>query len=149
MLLIPLVALVIACTTCNTTTTLPSTSTESAGSTPAAQANPGDFLLYSDDSGKAGSQIDSFPTTQHKLHFSTEVDALNSGQKVRWVFTAVAAGNLKNKQVGELTLNVPLDGVTKLSAALTSDTGWPSGLYKVELYIDGSLLKSGEFLIAK
>lgn len=149
-LLIPLASLIIACMTCNSTTTAPSTSTGGETAAPAANGTgAGDIQLYSDSGGDAGNPIDTFPTTQHKLHFKTKVDALSKGQKIRWVFTALAAGDMTNKQISVLKLDIPLDGVTTLDASLSNDTDWPSGNYKVELYVDDSLLKSGEFLITQ
>lgn len=165
LLLVPLSSLIIACMTCNTTTTLPSPSTESAATeavvtevpateapateAPAKGSDTGDILLYSDDGGEAGSKIDSFPTTQHKLHVKTKVEPLNKGQKVRWVFTALDAGSLQNEEISVLKIDIPTDNVTTVSASLSNDSDWPAGTYKVELYIDGDLLKSGEFEIVE
>ncbi len=69
------------------------------------------------------------------------------GTKLRFVWTQVDAGRVKNKVIDEENVTLPADKSDFGASKITFDEPPPAGNYKVDVYIDDKLDRSVPFTI--
>jgi hypothetical protein len=122
-----------------------SSNKNSGGSSSSSKVHVDSLDLARDNNGSAGEHVSSFKPTDNPMHFVVGLSEFESGTKVRVVLMAVdVATGEKNVKVGEIeretgTLENQMD------ATMTLPRNWPTGTYRVDVYVEGSLDKSREF----
>ena len=104
-------------------------------------------LARDDGSGSAGEEVTSFKPSDNPMHFVIKLNGSYKGKTVRIVLTAIDAGPTPNMRAGD-EINRKLNSFeNSLDAHWTLASDWPTGNYKVEAYVDGSLDKSLKFRV--
>ena len=92
--------------------------------------------------GQRGPDLAYFPTTQRTLIFHANAGWMRQGQQVRWVLTGLG------RTLSDAVQVIPMDGVPGLDFRPTNDVDWPSGGYRVDLYVDNVPVAARDVLIA-
>jgi len=101
--------------------------------------------LARDNNGSAGEHVSSFRPIDNPMHFVVGLSEFESGTKVKVVLMAVdVATGEKNVKVGEIE-KVTGTLENQMDATMTLPLNWPTGSYRVDVFVDGSLDKSREF----
>jgi hypothetical protein len=94
--------------------------------------------LYQDDgSGNAGAEVTAFAPSDRTMHFMVETNNLVTGH-IKWVFTAVDTSDGQDIEI--TTVEGDLSEVNNLTADLTLPNDWPTGSYKVDIYLNDAML---------
>jgi|GEM_PF-4233269 len=106
-----------------------------------------DILLARDDGGgRAGEVVMRFGTDDNPLHGVIRLNGVKRGTSVGAVWMAVEAGGVHNHVVASRDLTAGIQGnVADFSVSLPR--AWPEGRYRVDVYLDGILVRSREFEI--
>ncbi|MBI5956643.1 MAG: hypothetical protein HY871_06540 [Chloroflexi bacterium] len=92
---------------------------------------------------------DTYPPDQKIFHAVVTVASAPSDTAVKAVWTAVDVGSAAapNSKIDETEVKV--EGSRNLHFTLTPDSGrWPSGTYKVDIYLNGKLNRTLNFTVA-
>ena len=122
-----------------------SSNKNTGGSSSSSKVHVDSLDLARDNNGSAGEHVSSFHPTDNPMHFVVGLSEFESGTKVKVVLMGVeVATGEKNVKVGEIeretgTLENQMD------ATMTLPRNWPTGTYRVDVYVNGSLEKSREF----
>jgi hypothetical protein len=122
-----------------------SSNKNSGGSSSSSKVHVDSLDLARYNNRSAGEHVSSFRPTDNPMHFVVGLSEFESGTKVRVVLMGVeVATGEKNVKVGEIeretgTLENQMD------ATMTLPRNWPTGTYRVDVYVNGSLEKSQEF----
>lgn len=109
-----------------------------------------------------GAPKDVFPTDQAKIYLAWKSSDLKSGQKIKSVWIAVDTKGVvpANYKIDEATYELNKDFKSKMLASLPGGfwggkfalskptAGWPVGQYRVDLYVDDTLVKSLKYSVA-
>jgi hypothetical protein len=116
------------------------------------EAAPGEvkvnsFKLYIDDgSGEPGDEVSAFKPTDRIQHFEVNLDSmLKNGTVIKWVFTAVDTSAGQDIAITEVETTVLIGN--NLTAQLEMDQDFPTGSYRADVYIDGTLLQGFEYKV--
>jgi len=130
--------------------------TKTAGAEPAATEEGAHEVLrmvmfHDDGKGKPGEKVTVFKATNHNLHFALEVRGRwPANSAARWSFTAVDTSGGKGVKIGDIEGKLPDFGASNLNT-LTSNVelprDWPTGIYKVDVFVNGKQLHTAEFKI--
>ena len=117
----------------------------SAQSAPAASIQNITFMR-DDGTGQPGDVVTSFSPSDHILHVHAGLDqmVLNPNGHVTWTAVDTTAGS-------NITIaDAPLNGIAANSfdSQLSLPQDFPVGTYRVDFYMDGQLLQSGNFQVA-
>jgi hypothetical protein len=118
---------------------------------PVASKGPADIYIKSiwlaldDGMGKAGKMVSGFKPDNNPLHCVVRLSRAKVGTKVKFIWTAIDAGGMKNYKI------ITLQYVTKpwedlVDGQINIPSAWPSGKYKVEASINKQSI-STEFRI--
>lgn len=138
--------------TSSTTNTSSSPSTKNAN-TAATNTNTSGITVASidlatDDNGQPGSTVQSFSPTDNPMHFVIKLSDSAKGTKVRVVLKAVSVSTGdRDTKVGELDYELkPLENRVNAQFELPKD--WPTGSWRLEVYINGALDESRDFQVS-
>jgi hypothetical protein len=101
--------------------------------------------LARDSGGSAGEKVQTFRPTDNPMHFVVNLSEFESGTKIKVVLMAVSvATGESNVKVGEIERSTgSLEN--QMDATMTLPRNWPTGTYRVDVYVNGTLDKSREF----
>jgi len=102
--------------------------------------------MAKDNNGEPGDPTTSYEPSDRTVHCVAHLNKAKAGTEVKFVWKAVDVSGIKS---GEITT---VDYTTKsfenkVHAHLTKPADWPSGSYKVEVYINGALDKTVSYTV--
>src|SRR6266851_10453088 len=146
-----LLAVVLACNTSkNSNNSNSNNSNSNKSSNSSSNANADVYVdkisMAKDNNGEPGDTTTSFEPGDHTVHCVAHLNKAKAGTEVKFVWKAVDVSGVKT---GEITT---VDYTTKsfenkVHAHLTKPADWPSGSYKVEVYINGALDKTVSYTV--
>ena len=98
------------------------------------------------DASTAGDEVETFSPSDRTVYCIVELNDAQPGARVTSTWTLVDAGELKNRKIGELEYTTTASRKT-FDFHLTNPQDWPSGDYKVEIYLNGQFARSVEYQI--
>ncbi len=120
-----------------------------ANEEPAASGKVGvsSFTLFADDgSGEPGAEVSAFKPSNRIQHFEVKLDRmLKAGTVVKWEFFGIDPGTGKDVLITSVDTTVLLGN--NLTAQLELNQDFPAGLYRADVYIDGTLLQGFEYQV--
>jgi hypothetical protein len=118
----------------------------SSGSLEGSEAGPGIaikevHMAKDDGNGDPGDRASTFETGDRTVHCVTTLKEAKSGTQMKFGWWIVDADGTQNKKIKEINYRTrALENV--VHAHLTLPQDWPSGKYKVEVYVNGDLDKT-------
>lgn len=104
--------------------------------------------MRADDAGEPGETVEVFHSTDKKLHFDIALDETEVGNHAFVVeFWAVDTSAGKNIRLTDFKSDSLVSNTIKASISLPKD--WPTGLYRFDVRMDGELVGSHEYEVAK
>jgi|GEM_PF-4844618 len=100
-------------------------------------------VVISTTEGGAGAKA--FPAAEHKLFVKAQLNRMQTGLTGKLVWTAVDTSAGKNIEVYSVDLNSGVANVINGNISLPKD--WPTGSYKLDIYLMGALAKTETFTI--
>lgn len=119
----------------------------STPSTPKSGVYVDSLELAEDDSGKAGTRVSAFKASDNPIHIVIHLSEFESGTKIKVVLVAVnvSTGD-KNRKVGEIEKETT-SLQNQLDVTFTFPADWPTGSWRADVYVNGTLDKGQEFQI--
>jgi hypothetical protein len=118
-------------------------STEADGGSGAAIK---EIHMAKDDDGSPGAATDSFAPGDRTIHCVTTLKEAKSGTQMKFAWWIVDAEGSQNQKIKEIDYKTrPLENV--IHGHLTLPQDWPTGKYKVEVYVNGDLDKTAFFSV--
>jgi hypothetical protein len=114
---------------------------------PSSDVTITEMRMYRDDgSGQPGEEVTVFTPQDHTMHFEADAEGLQTGQNVKLVFTGVDTSEGRNLDVataetGELLVADQITGEVSL------DRDWPTGTYRLDIYVDEVLVYSWDYSV--
>ena len=103
-------------------------------------------LARDDGSGKPGETVTSFRPSDRTFYVLVKLDRLETGLKVKVSWVAVAAAGSTNQVLAEREFSALTANTIRGDITLPND--WPTGKYRVDIYVNDSLQKSVDFTVA-
>jgi len=98
-------------------------------------------MAKDDGSGAPGAETDTFDASDRTVHCVATLKKAKSGTQLRFAWWAADVENTQNKKLQEINYTTKtLDNV--IHGHLTYPQDWPSGKYKVQVYVNGDLDKT-------
>ena len=142
-----LVFVVLACNlgkkTTNSNSNSNSSSTAEQGSGSAIKE-----MHMAKDNGKGapGDETDSFAPSDRTIHAVATLREAKAGTQMKFAWWIVDVEGTKNKKIQEIDYKTgPLENV--VHGHLTYPQDWPSGKYKVQVFVNGDLDKTAAYVI--
>jgi len=103
--------------------------------------------MAKDDGGKPGESTTGFEPSDRTIHCVINLNKAKDGTKIRFVWIASdATGLSKNEMIK--SIDYTTQGAEDfVHGHLTAPKDWPTGDYRVEVYVDGVLDKTIEYKI--
>lgn len=102
------------------------------------------FLAKDDGTGQAGEQVTSFKTSDSKIYCIVQLPS-NTPATVKMHFVAVSVPGVKPETRVVTTSYTTKDGEDRVSFHGRSKTSWIAGKYRVEILVDGRVVKELPF----
>ena len=99
-----------------------------------------------DGSGNAGDTVTDFKPSDHVLHATVTLDHIETGLKVKLTWVAVEAGGETNTEIASYEFSALAGNVINGQASLPND--WPTGKYRLDVYLNDKLTQSANFNVA-
>ena len=117
---------------------------------PTRRANADVFVekiyMAKDDDGKPGDETDSFAAGDRTIHCVIELNKAKKGTKVRFIWKAVDVQGSRNEEIK--TIDYTTNSFeNKVRGHLTLPKDWPTGKYRVEVFINDDLDKTIDYTI--
>lgn len=117
---------------------------------PTRRANADVFVekiyMAKDDDGKPGVETASFAASDRTVHCVIELNKAKKGTKVRFIWKAVDVQGSRNEEIK--TIDYTTNSFeNKVRGHLTLPKDWPTGKYRVEVYINDGLDKTIDYTI--
>jgi hypothetical protein len=94
--------------------------------------------MAKDDNGSPGAETDSFEPGDRTVHCVAKLKEAKSGTQMRFAWWIVDADGTQNQKIKEIDYKTrALENVVHGHLTLPQD--WPSGKYKVQVYVNGDL----------
>ncbi len=104
--------------------------------------------LRADDAGEPGKTVEVFLPTDKKLHFDIALDETELGNHDFLVeFWAVDTSAGKDIRITDFKANSLVTNTISASISLPKD--WPTGLYRLDVKMDGEIVGSHEYNVAE
>lgn len=103
-------------------------------------------MFRDDGSGQPGDQVTAFKPSDRVMHFLAEAQGVQPGQSVRLVFTAVDTTAGKDLKVAEADTG-KVFVADQITGQVSLDRDWPVGSYKMDIYVDGSLVYTWDYTV--
>jgi len=146
-----LIFVILACSlgkkTANTNSNSNSNSNANSGSTDTGSgAALKEIHMAKDDGGIPGAETDSFAPGDRTIHCVTTLKEAKAGTQMKFAWWIVDAEGSQNQKIKEIDYKTrPLENV--IHGHLTLPQDWPTGKYKVEVYVNGDLDKTAFFSV--
>jgi hypothetical protein len=104
--------------------------------------------IFHDKAGGGVEEVQAPKATDRHQYFAVETrGAQTDGAKVTWVITAVDTSKGKNQKVSGVDIDKwPLDDTT-ITLDIELPGSWPTGKYKLELFVDGASIGAHSYEI--
>lgn len=130
-----------------------SNSNDNANSRPSAEADLGSgiaidkiHMAKDDGNGDPGDETDSFDPGDRTLHCVATLKQAKSGTQMKFSWWIVDADGSQNQKIKEINYKTrALENVVHGHLTLPQD--WPTGKYKVEVYVNGDLDKTAFYSV--
>lgn len=104
------------------------------------------ITLMKDEDGEAGEIVDDFETTDLAFHADVKLSKMGSGVMVRGELVAVRTS--EGDDIAVVGTEKEVGGVNNsVDFTFSLPRPWPSGEYRVDVYLDGLLSASTSFMI--
>jgi len=104
------------------------------------------IYMAKDDNGKPGDKTTSFAAGDRTVHCVIELNKAKKGTQVRFIWKAVDVEGSQNEEIK--TIDYTTNSFeNKVRGHLTYPKDWPTGKYRVEVYINDSLDKTIDYTI--
>ena len=104
------------------------------------------ITLMKDEEGEAGEVVDGFKTTDQAFHADVKLSEMGSGVMVRGELVAVRTS--EGDDIAVVGTEKEVGGVNNsVDFTFSLPRPWPSGEYRVDVYLDGLLSASTSFMI--
>lgn len=138
---------VIACNLSNKNSNSNSTSNANSSSSKGSETDLGsgadikEIHMAKDDHGDPGEETDSFSPSDRTIHCVATLKESKSGTRMKFSWWAVNVEDTQNKKIQEIDYTTKaLENV--IHGHLTYPQDWPTGKYKVQVYVNGDLDKT-------
>jgi len=102
--------------------------------------------MAKDDDGKPGETTTSFAASDHTVHCVADLNKAKRGTVMKLVWKAVDVSNGQNGEIK--TIDYTTNSFeNKVHGHLTLPRDWPTGSYRVEVYVNGNLDKVIDYTI--
>ena len=98
-------------------------------------------MAKDDGNGAPGDETDSFEPGDRTIHCVTTLKAAKSGTQMRFAWWGIDAGGVQNKKFQEISYTTRARE-NVIHGHLTYPKDWPTGKYKVQVYVNGDLDKT-------
>jgi len=102
--------------------------------------------MAKDDNGQPGEATTSFAPSDHIVHCVADLNKAKGGTKMKFVWKAVDVANGQNGEIRTVEYTTK-SFENKVRGHLTKPTDWPTGSYRVEVYVNGNLDKTIDYTI--
>lgn len=116
--------------------------------TPAGVGVEDVYLAKDDGSGKPGDVVSSFGPSDIPIHCIVQLDSMKIAT-VKMVFVAVSVPGVKPETKVVTTSYTTKENQNQVKFTGRPDKEWTAGKYRVDVFLDGKLAKSHDFLINK
>jgi hypothetical protein len=97
--------------------------------------------MAKDDNGDPGAETDTFDPGDRTIHCVAKLKEPKSGTQMRFAWWAVDVADTQNQKIQEINYSTKaFENV--IHGHLTYPKDWPSGKYKVQVYVNGDLDKT-------
>jgi hypothetical protein len=114
--------------------------------TPAVGGVEDVYLAKDDGKGKAGEVVSSFGPADIPIHCIVQLDSVRIAT-VKMVFVAVSVPGVKPETKVVTTTYTTKENQNQVNFTGRPDKAWTAGKYRVDIFLDGKLAKSHDFLI--
>lgn len=124
--------------------------TNKASSQPTRSANADVYIdkiyMAKDNNGEPGDETDSFAAGDRTVHCVINLNKAKKGTQIKFAWKAVDVEGSKNEEIK--TIDYATNSFeNKVHAHLTLPKDWPTGKYRVEVFINGDLDKTIDYSI--
>ena len=117
---------------------------------PTRRANADVFVeriyMAKDDNGKPGDETESFAPGDRTSHCVIELYKAKKGTAVKFIWKAVDVAGSRNEEIKTIDYSTN-SFENKVRGHLTLPKDWPTGKYRVEVYINSGLDKTIDYTI--
>ena len=99
-----------------------------------------------DDGGNPGDETDTFAASDRTIHCVVELNKAKKDTDVRFIWKAVDVAGSRNEEIKTIDYSTK-SFENKVRGHLTLPKDWPTGKYRVEIFINGSLDKTVDYTI--
>ena len=98
------------------------------------------------DGSTPGEEVESFSPSDRTVYCIVELNDAQPGARVTSTWTVVDAGELKDQKIRDLAYTTTANRKS-FDFHLTNPQDWPTGDYKVDVYLNGQFVRSVEYQI--
>jgi len=102
--------------------------------------------MAKDNDGAPGETTTTFAPTDHRVHCVADLNKAKGGTVMKFVWKAVDVSNGQNGDI-KTTDYTTKSFENKVHGNLTLQKDWPTGKYRVEVYVNGNLDKTIDYTI--
>ena len=103
-------------------------------------------LARDDGSGNSGETVTDFKPTDHTFYANITLDRFDTNLKVKVTWVAVDAGGTTNHEIDSSEFTALVANTVNAKLSLPND--WPTGKYRVDIYLNDALQQSVSFNVA-
>jgi hypothetical protein len=104
------------------------------------------IYMAKDKDGQAGDETTSYAAADRTVHCIIELNKAKKGTEVRFIWKAVDVEGSRDEEIK--TIDYTTNSFeNKVHGHLTLPRDWPTGKYRVEVYINGSLDKTIDYTV--
>jgi hypothetical protein len=145
-----LVFVVLACNLGKKTTNSNSNSNSNSSSSTAGDQGSGNYIkdihMAKDNGGSPGDETDSFAPSDRTIHCVATLKEAKAGTQMKFAWWIVDAEGSKNQKIKEIDYTTrPLENI--VHGHLSLPQNWPSGKYKCQVYVNGDLDKTVNYVV--
>lgn len=132
----------------NSTNVSTNSSTEGSAATDATSTGAIEDLHMAKDDGKGdpGDETNAFSPADRTIHCVAKLADSKAGTKMKFSWFIVDAGGSKNEKIKDIDYTTrALENV--VHGHLTLPQNWPTGKYKVEVFVNGNLERTAQFAV--
>ena len=105
-----------------------------------------DLHMAKDNGGDPGDETNGFTPGDHTIHCVAKLAEAKAGTNLKFSWFIVDAGGSKNEKIKDVDYTTgALENI--VHAHLTLPKDWPSGKYKVDVFVNGNLEKTARYSV--